>query len=71
MSLEALKQKAAALDAASQGELLVFLASLREERWAAEAHRLSKNLDDPNPDRWLTPEECRARLDQIPEPPEG
>jgi hypothetical protein len=33
MSLEALKEKAGALDAASQGELLVFLALLREERW--------------------------------------
>jgi hypothetical protein len=71
MSLDALKQQAAALDSASQGELLVYLASLREERWAAEARRLSKNLDDPNPDRWLTPEEFRARLEQIPEPSEG
>lgn len=70
MSLEALKQEAAALDTASQGKLLVYLASLREERWAAEAREAARKLDDPNPDRWLTPEEFRARLDQIPEPPE-
>jgi hypothetical protein len=71
MSLEALKQKAAALDAASQGELLVFLATLREERWAAEARRLGNKLDDPNPDRWLTPEVFWARVDKIPAPPDN
>jgi hypothetical protein len=70
VSLETLKQKAAALDAASQGELLVFLATLREERWAAEARRLGKKLDDPDPDRWLTPEDFWARVDKIPAPPE-
>jgi hypothetical protein len=71
MSLETLKQAAAALDVDSQGKLLVYLATLREERWAAEARRLSRNLDDPDPSRWLSPEEFKARLDAIPEPPEA
>jgi hypothetical protein len=71
LSLEELKQQAAALDATSQGELLVFLATLREERWAAEARRLGAKLDDPNPDRWLTPEVFWARVDEIPAPPDN
>jgi hypothetical protein len=71
MSLEALKLQAAALDPASQGELLVFLATLREERWAAETRRLGRNLDDPNPGRWLTPEDFWARVDEVPPPPDN
>ena len=29
---------------------------------------MAKKLDDPDPSRWLTPEEFKARLDTIPEP---
>jgi hypothetical protein len=32
---------------------------------------LSKNLDDPNPDRWLTPEDFWARVGKIPAPPDN
>jgi hypothetical protein len=71
MSLETLKQSAAALDEGSRKELLSFLLAMREEEWAASAREAARKLDDPNPDRWLTLEELRARLDQIPEPSEG
>ena len=71
MSLEALKQEAAALDDRSRWELLSYLLAMREEEWAASAREAARKLDDPNPDRWLTIEEFKARLDLIPEPPEA
>jgi hypothetical protein len=70
MSLEALKQELAALDEKSRSDIFHFLASMHEERWAAEARRLARNLDDPDPDRWLTMEEFSRRLDLIPPPPD-
>ena len=69
MSIEMLKREAAALDEKSQGELLVFLAELREERWAGRLREAGKKLDDPNTE-WLTADEFWARLDKIP-PPSG
>lgn len=71
MSLDVLKQNAAALDDRSRKELLRFLLAMREEEWAAEAREAARKLDDPNPDRWLTLEEFSARLDRIPPPPES
>lgn len=68
MSLDVLKREAAALDSKSQRELFSYLASLREERWIEHLREAGKVLDDPNPDRWLTAEEFKARLDRIPEP---
>lgn len=68
MSLEALKREAAALDEAARRELCAFLISLREKQWEAHLRRLAPRLDDPAPDRWLTLDELRARLDKIPEP---
>jgi len=67
MSLEMLKQEVASLDEKSQGELLVFLASLRKERWASRLKEAGKVLDDPEA-KWLTLEEARAHLEKIPEP---
>ena len=69
MSLEALKREAAALDERSRKELFSYLVSLREEQWASRARELAKNLDDPDPSRWLTLEEFKIRLNEIPEPP--
>lgn len=71
MSLETLKQEAAALDDTSRKELFSFLISLREQQWAGQARKMARSLDDPDPNRWLTLDEFRARLDQIPEPPEN
>ena len=68
MSLEALKREAAALDEDSRRELCAFLISLREKQWAARFRTLAADLDDPDPNRWLTLEQVRERLDRIPEP---
>ena len=68
MSLETLKREAAALDEKSRRELVAFLIGLREAERAEEINRLVAKLDDPDKSRWLTPEEFKARLDQIPEP---
>lgn len=68
MSLEALKREAAALDERSRQELFSFLVSLREQQWALRAQSLARNLDDPDPSRWLTLDELESRLDGIPEP---
>jgi hypothetical protein len=68
MSLDALKREAAALDDAGRKELFAFLVSLREQQWGASLREAGKVLDDPDQSRWLTPEEFKARLDQIPEP---
>ena len=70
MSLETLKREAAALDESGRKELLAYLISLREQKWAAHAREISKRLDDPNPGHWLTLEEFKERLDKIPEPAE-
>ena len=70
MSLESLKQQAAALDDQSRKELVAFLLSLREKQWQAYARASASKLDDPNPDRWLTFEDFQARLAEMPEPPE-
>jgi hypothetical protein len=67
MSLEMLKREAAALDEKSQSELLVFLAELREERWAGRLREAGKVLDDPNA-KWFTLDEVRAHLKNTPEP---
>lgn len=71
MSLELLKQEAAALDDTSRKELFSFLVSLREQQWAGQARKMARALDDPNPNRWITLDELQSRLDQIPEPPEN
>lgn len=68
MSLEALKREAAALDDEARRELCAFLISLRERQWEAHLRSLAPRLNDPVPDRWLTLEEVRARLEKIPEP---
>lgn len=67
MSLDALKQEAASLDEKSQVELLVFLATLREERWANRLQEASKKLDDPKTE-WLSGDEFWARVDKVPPP---
>ena len=69
MSLEALKREAAALDESSRRELFSYLISLRERQWATHARTTARSLDDPDSSRWLTPEEFKTRLEQIPEPP--
>ena len=70
MSLEALKREAAALDDHSRRELFSYLVSLRERQWAAHARLTARGLDDPDPGRWLTLEDFKTRLDQVPEPPQ-
>ena len=70
MSLETLKQQAAALDDQSRRELVAFLVSLREKQWQAYARTAGRKLDDPDASRWLTLEEFQTRLAEMPEPPE-
>jgi len=70
MSLETLKQQAAALDDQSRKELVAFLVSLREKQWQAYARAAARKLDDPDASRWLTLEEFQTRLAERPEPPE-
>lgn len=70
MSLETLKETAAALDAQSRKELVAFLIGLREAERADHIRKMSAILDDPDPSRWLTIEELKARLELIPEPAE-
>lgn len=66
--MEVLKREAAALDDDSRKELFSFLVALREQQWSAHARALARRLDDPDPSRWLTVEEFKTQLDQIPEP---
>jgi len=69
MSLETLKREAAALNDEERRELCAFLISLREKQWVEFLRNASKRLDDPDPNRWLTIEEFKRRLDEIPAPP--
>ena len=68
MSLETLKREIAALDDGARRELSSFLFSLREKQWAERLREMASVLDDPNPNRWLTLDEVRDRLEKIPEP---
>ena len=68
MSFEALKKEAASLDDQSRKELVSFLISLGGRQRAERVRRLAEIRDDPDPGRWLTPEEVQARLDRMPEP---
>ncbi len=68
MSLETLKREIAALDDGARRELCSFLFSLREKQWAERLREMASVLDDPNPNRWLTLDEVRDRLEKIPEP---
>ncbi len=70
MSLETLKREIAALDDGARRELSSFLFSLREKQWAERLREMATVLDDPNPNRWLTLDEVRDRLEKIPEPAE-
>ena len=70
MSLDVLKRDVAALDPAAQKELMIYLASLRENDREERARRLAAIRDNPDPNHWVTPEEFKRRLDQIPEPAE-
>ena len=69
MSLETLKREAAGLDEEARRELCAFLIALREKQWEAHLRKLAPRLDDTAPDRWLTIEELKERLEKIPEPP--
>ena len=68
MSLEALKKEAASLDEQSRKELVTFLVSIRGRQPADRARRLTEIRDDPDPSRWLTPQEFTERLSRIAEP---
>lgn len=68
MSLDTIKKEAAALDETSRKDLVSFLISLREQEWAGHALKLGSALDDPDPNRWVTLDDFKARLDKIPEP---
>ena len=65
MSLETLKKEAASLDEQSRKELVTFLVSLRNQQPEDRARRLTEIRDGRDPNRWLTPEEFRERLDRI------
>ncbi len=64
-----LKHEAAALDDDARRELCAFLISLREKQWAAHLRKLAPRIEEAGPERWLTIEEIKERLDKIPEPP--
>ena len=68
MNLDALKQKVAGLEAQQRRRLaasLVFSDMTPEEK-----ANLRRKMDDKDPSRWLTLEEAKARLENIPEPPD-
>ena len=71
MNLDALKREAAALDDNARKELFAFLVSLREKQWAEHLREAAAVLDSHEQSRWLTPEEFKKRLENIPVPRDG
>ena len=68
MNLDALKQKVAGLESKQRRHLaasLVFSDMTEEEK-----ANLRRKMDDKDPCRWLTLEEAKVRLENIPDPPD-
>ncbi len=63
MSVDELKQQAAALSHEKQGELAAFLISLRNSRDPAYRAATQDRMNENDRARWLTPEEFEERLD--------
>jgi len=61
MSLAQLKQEAAALSPAEQGELMAFLGSIQmieDDEFRAE---LTRKIDDRDPSRWMDLDDLKKR----------
>ena len=62
MSLAEVKDEVASMSDAEQRELVAYIVSLRDARDLALKRRLAEQIDDRNPERWLTLEQVTERL---------
>jgi hypothetical protein len=62
MSLAEVKDEVASMSDSEQRELVAYIVSLRDSRNTDLKRRLAEQIDDRNPDRWLTLEQLTERL---------
>ncbi|GEM_PF-1019672 len=62
MSLESLMQEAAKLDDAENRRLSAYLISLRNSREPGHAEKMTRLIDDKDPNNWVTLEGLDRRL---------
>ena len=62
VSIEAIRNELRALTAEERRKLMAFMVVLEDEGRADYAAKLAQRIDDPSPDRWVTPEQCEHEL---------
>jgi hypothetical protein len=61
MSLEAIKSEMAKMPREEQDHLAAYLVHLRHQRDPAVSRQIAKNIDDKNPESWLSLNELKEK----------
>jgi hypothetical protein len=62
MSIEAIKQELAGLDAAGRQQIIAYLVSINQRENPEYRAKMARKIDDNDPSHWLTLEEFEKRL---------
>jgi len=62
MSIEAIKQELAGLDAEGRQQIIAFLVSINQRENPEYRAKMARKIDDNDPSHWLTLEEFDRRL---------
>ena len=62
MNFDTLLKEAESLGEAEQRKLLAYIVTLEDRRQADYAGKLAGKIEDAEPGRWLTPEQCERAL---------
>lgn len=62
MSIEAIKQELAALDAGGRSQMVAYLVALNDQEDSQLRASLTRKIDDRDPANWLTLDQFDARL---------
>jgi hypothetical protein len=62
MSMEMLQSEVSALPADLRRKLIAFMVAIEDKSRPGYAADLARKIDDPSPDKWLTPEQVERAL---------
>ena len=62
MSIEGLQAEVRALSSEQRRKLMAFMVVLEDQTRPEYAAELARRMNDPSPDRWLSPEQCERQL---------
>ena len=62
MSIEAIKQELAGLDAEGRQQIIAFLVSINQRENPEYRAKMARKIDDNDPSRWVTLEEFEKRF---------